>query len=516
MKFFLPAAVTWLALLFAGAAPALAHAVLLETVPEDAVRLETPPAEMRLRFNEPVRPLAVRLVGDSGQTVETAVETHEATLTLVPRVPLPTGGYLIEYRVASGDGHPVSGTIGFGVRAAPPSEDGATPADPVWRTGLVVAARTLHYGGLLGSVGAALFLALVARRDERLRRPLMRIALIAGAVALFGAGFGIVLAGTGVIGPEGLALAVAVAGLMLIFGAGLAGGRLEAAGLLMGAVIAAASLALTGHAANAQPHWLTVPAVAIHVLAASFWIGSLLPLIVVLRALPASHAALLVRRFSRIALAAVPVLLAAGVVLTLAQCAGAVELANTGYALIWLGKMAGVVALLALAALNRLRLTPAFARDETGAAGHLLLSIRAELLLAAVVVTLTAGLGAVPPPRTLAAASEPQAASGVGYATLVSLPGGTAVIEIDPARPGRNRLTVRFPGLASGRVTLNTETGDRRPLPFSLSAAGTGGAIQGMIEIPTSGRWTVTIESPSSPLPVLRVIVPINAGYSTP
>ncbi len=516
MRFFLPAVVTWLALLFAGAAPAMAHAVLLETVPEDAVRLETPPAEVRLRFNEPVRSLAVRLVGDSGQAVETAVETHGATLTLVPRAPLPTGGYLIEYRVASGDGHPVSGTIGFGVRAAPPSEDGATPADPVWLIGLAVAARTLHYGGLLGSFGAALFLALVAWREERLRRPLMRIVRRAGAVALFGAGFGIVLAGTGVIGPEGLALAVAAAGLMLIFGAGLAGGRLEAAGLLMGAVIAAASLALTGHAANAPPHGLMVPVVAIHVLAASFWIGSLLPLIVVLRALPASHAALLVCRFSRIALAAVPALLAAGVVLTLAQFAGAVEPANTGYALIWLCKMAGVVALLALAALNRLRLTPAFERDETAATGRLLLSIRAELLLAAVVVTLTAGLGAVPPPRTLAAASEPQAASGVGYATLMSLPGGTAVIEIDPARPGRNRLTVRFPGVVPTRATVSPEAGDRRPSQFSLSAIDVGGVIQGTIEIPASGSWMVTIESPSSSLPVIRVIVPINAGHSTP
>ncbi len=513
MKLFLPAALTWLVLLCAGVAPAMAHAVLVETVPEDAVRLEAPPADLKLRFNEPVRPLAVRLVGGSGEAIEAAIETRGTTLTLVPRAPLPTGGYLIEYRVASGDGHPVVGTIGFGVRAAPPPEDGAVPAEPVWRTGLALAARALHYGGLLGAVGSTLFLALVARGERRVRRPLLRIAVIAGMVALFGTGFGIVLAGTGLEGPEGLAPMVAVIGLALSFGAGLAGGRLEGLGLVTGAVIAAASLALTGHAASAPPQWLTVPAVAIHGLAASFWIGSLLPLSVVLRGLPVSEAALLVRRFSSIALVAVPVLLAAGVVLTLTQFSGMAGLANTRYGLIWLGKMAGVTGLLGLAALNRLRLTPALERGE---ARPLLLSIRAELLVAALVVMATAGLGAVPPPRALVAASEPDAAAGVGYATLVSVPGGTAVVEIDPARPGRNRLSVRFPGVIPGRAIVSPEGDDHTSAPFVLAATGTGDMIQGMIDLPAPGRWKVIIESSLPSLPAIRVIIPINASVSKP
>src|SRR4051812_30791135 len=55
-----------LGLSFLGAGGAWAHAVLLETIPEDSARLEAPPPEVRLRFNEPVVPVAVKVLDQNG------------------------------------------------------------------------------------------------------------------------------------------------------------------------------------------------------------------------------------------------------------------------------------------------------------------------------------------------------------------------------------------------------------------------------------------------------------------
>ncbi|MBK3804467.1 hypothetical protein GAY33_36175 [Azospirillum brasilense] len=56
--------VGWVAalMLLSLSAPALAHAVLVESAPEDGARLDSPPAEAVLRFNEPVRPVSGTLV----------------------------------------------------------------------------------------------------------------------------------------------------------------------------------------------------------------------------------------------------------------------------------------------------------------------------------------------------------------------------------------------------------------------------------------------------------------------
>ena len=46
-----------------------AHAVLLETSPEDGVHLDVAPREAWLRFNEPVNPVAVRVLDAGGEAV---------------------------------------------------------------------------------------------------------------------------------------------------------------------------------------------------------------------------------------------------------------------------------------------------------------------------------------------------------------------------------------------------------------------------------------------------------------
>ena len=44
------------------------------------------------------------------------------------------------------------------------------------------------------------------------------------------------------------------------------------------------ALALSGHASNAAPQWLTRPSVFVHVVCVTFWVGALLPLIAAVQA----------------------------------------------------------------------------------------------------------------------------------------------------------------------------------------------------------------------------------------
>ena len=148
--------------------PVLAHAVLVSTQPEDAARLEAPPAEVVLRFNEPVRALSLRLVDRDGHLAPTAFEVRGEALVLIPRPPLTTGPWVVDYRVMSSDGHPVAGTIGFGIGAAAPAEERAPDPDARLLTSLGILARSLHYGGLLIVAGGGLFLVLVGGLGGRL------------------------------------------------------------------------------------------------------------------------------------------------------------------------------------------------------------------------------------------------------------------------------------------------------------------------------------------------------------
>ncbi|MRG59333.1 copper resistance protein CopC [Agromyces sp. CFH 90414] len=103
---------------FAGAAaPALAHDELLGSTPEPGQVLETAPDEVLLTFSGDVIAVGsvIEVVDHHGE----AVESGETTV-LGPEVSaaLPTdlsGDYQVRWRVVSSDGHPIEGTIDFGV-----------------------------------------------------------------------------------------------------------------------------------------------------------------------------------------------------------------------------------------------------------------------------------------------------------------------------------------------------------------------------------------------------------------
>ena len=137
---------------------------------------------------------------------------------------------------------------------------------------------------------------------------------------------------------------------------------------------------------------LAAAVLAIHVLAIAYWIGALWPLLHLTRGHEVDRAAIVLQRFGQIAIGVVAALLAAGAVLAWTMLESPGSLLRTGYGRLLALKLVFVIGLLTLAALNKLRLVPAFAGEQAAAASSLRRSIAAEILLASAIFAATAAL----------------------------------------------------------------------------------------------------------------------------
>jgi len=107
------------ALLLAVALAASAHSKLVASQPAEGQRLTVAPAAIELRFNEPVQLTALTLVDAAGRRSRVALpaDTTPRALERLPVPPLAAGAWRIEWRAISADGHPVRGSIRFGIQA---------------------------------------------------------------------------------------------------------------------------------------------------------------------------------------------------------------------------------------------------------------------------------------------------------------------------------------------------------------------------------------------------------------
>ncbi len=505
-----------------------AHAVVVETVPVDAAVLPRPPDSVVIRFNEPVTPLFGQVLDAAGRDVTPAGALSARDLEVRIALPpdLAEGSYVASFRVVSIDSHPIGGSIVFTVGTTAASISGQrVAADPSgWRLALIVD-QLILYAGLLGSVGAVLFLFLVRPSEGTatlVARSAARIAAVAAVAAFLAIGIeGAFLVGgraaalgaiatwqTGLASSFGQSAAAALVGLALI-SAGLWSGRSRIGRLLAGAgaVIALASFALSGHVVTAGPYWLTAPVLVVHAAAAAFWAGALLPLWRAVRLLGAD-AAPLVRRFSRLAVAIVPVLLAAGLVIATLQVETPGALIATDYGRILLLKLVAVTGLLAVAALNKLRLTPALARGEAPAAINLRRAIGVEAALVAAILLATVLLGATPPPRVLpagAAATErhrPHGHAAPNFSMTVQSGTVRAEIEVSPAPGDRNTLVIRLIDAAGMPldaretiVALANAPAGVEPIRRAPSRTGPGiYELKGLVLVP-AGTWSIRIDA---------------------
>lgn len=489
---------------------ALAHAALIGTEPADGAVVATAPAVLRITFNEPTAPLALALVTPEGERI--ALDRYrldDATLAITAPDDLGEGTYVLTWRVVSEDGHPVGGSAVFSIGRPTPG-GGAVAAAPedralqlaIWLT------RVLLYAGLFLGAGGAFFIRWLGEGAPASRRIVAVLAVLGAVAAALSVGLqGLdalavpladlaqpVVWATGWATRYGTTAALAAAALALAVAAlGVPGiaGRLAALAALGGVGLA---LAASGHAASADPRWLTRPAVFLHAVGITFWAGSLIPLAAALRQ-GGAPAGRILGRFSRAAPIAVLPLVASGILLAVVQLGHLSALWSTAYGRVLVVKLLAVAALLALAVVNRLRLTEPARAGDAAAARLLRRSIAAELVLVAAVLGLAACWRFTPPPRALAAAAA--APAEIHIHTLPAM----ADVTITPGRVGTADVAIvvmtgEFAPLDPKEITLvlSEPAAGIEPIRRQARRAGDGSwRVDGLV-LPLPGLWKLRLD----------------------
>jgi len=409
--------------LSAPAEPASAHPTLLFTTPGADAAVTESPSSVVLVFNEPVsagagavdvrdranRPVRVRSV-TTGRGGRAVVATLAGTL--------PTGVYVVRWRVTGADGDLVEDAFRFAVGAAIAGPGRAGPdGAPSWPA---AALRWLLFVGLALALGA-----LVGQRwTAQARAAVPELAavrswipagLVAGFAATVGLGVlflaeqraGLVTAASGLVRDRAgqvlvvEAVAFAVAGLLL------------AARQRWAAVVAvvgeAAAEGLRGHANVAQPGWGAL-LTGVHLTAAAVWVGALLHVGRAALAWRAQPRAVwwLLSQYARSALWLVLTVVATGTLTGLLLVAPS-AITATPYGRILLVKLGLVVAAVALALAARLRLRRGHERVAAAAQ-----AARVESLVLVVVLAVTGVLVSTPPPGDRRAGEVAVAPATVG------------------------------------------------------------------------------------------------------
>jgi copper transport protein len=224
-----------------------------------------------------------------------------------------------------------------------------------------------------------------------------------------------------------------------------AGGARTLAPFALPAALVVMVPALAGHGTTQDPVTVMFPANVVHVASMALWVGGLAALLLVLPAATRRlqgadrtrllSAALL--RFSPLALGAVIVLLATGLVQSYVEIRHLDLIFSTPFGRAAFIKLCLLIALVGLGALNRRRTLPrlaaaAAAGETPGGAGHLIRrTLRAELALVLVVFGVTGALASYAP--AIAQVSGPVAVTKtIGPEQLQ--------LTVDPAATGPNEM----------------------------------------------------------------------------
>jgi copper transport protein len=403
-------------------AGAAAHARLVGSKPADGAVLATPPADVRLLFDDEVRPAGGDLAVDAAGRSVLGGPAHrlagnDRALVVPLRPGLRRGAYTVRWRVISNDGHLITGVLAFAVGAGAPRPVPTLSAGGSGPSSSSVLLRLLFLAGVLVAGGAAL-----TGRALGAGRRLEALVVGAGLALVAAGGFGLLAlepaADATRFGRVTEAAAIAGAAGML---AALGSLALPALGLAASAigVLVLAAPTLAGHALD--PHrlrGLVALADLAHVVAAAVWTGGLL--VLVLARSPQAR-----RRFPPIALGAVVLLGAGAIPRAIAAFPTLDSVVETGYGRAVLVKTGLLAVVLGLAWWNRRRLVR--------------LDFVAELALLTGIVTTVAVLTDLRPPARGAVAVVAPAAPHAPPADAVVLAGEDDDIAIGLAASPRGR-----------------------------------------------------------------------------
>jgi copper transport protein len=549
----LAVAVAWLAAGWLLAVPpAAAHALVVASNPAAGAVLPRPPAELRVVFSEPVRPLGqgLTLRGARGQVplgpVRHPPDHPDVLAVVLPR--LGDGTYTAVWRIVSvDDGHVEAGSFAFAVgrggSIGPPSR-GPRQLPPPGQA----AARWIAVTGVLNLAGmllAALALWGRAGATGPGEPAYGRLALLAVGVAVVGlVGELAVDAGTatggGLLGglvptaigsfvassPAavarlGIPLALVVAAALLVRRE-VRRGRRPGTAAVAPAVGAVAALVLGAHATGLQPRWWFLLLEASHLLAVAAWVGGL----VVLVSLGRRATTATVRRFSALALRAVAVIAATGALEALGEVPGRAGLFRTDYGRTLLVKLALAAGLLLLAAVARFRLLPRAPGEQAPRPLRRLVGVEAAGALGVVLVAAVLA-NTVPAGEVLDALAAGRVAGGPQQQRLVAGPLHLD-LAVEPGTVGLNTLSLAVTDpagrpvdrLRAVRLTVADQAGRVAPIALTAPrvAAATYRVATEAFTVP--GRWQVTIALPApDPRPLASVGIaaaPAAAGAAPP
>ena len=409
----------------ASAHAALLHASLLSSEPAAGAVLQAPPARIRLLFSERLEPTMSALSWASAPAgvspLSAAADPHDPRALVASPGSLPSGRYVIAWRVVSADGHRVDGRLPFTIAGARQDstavtlnvETAATPAPPapseptlmhdtrIGRMTRVLRASAIT--ALLAVAGLALMIAVLpisGPRPIRLATVLASLATVLLAVYTVvwsisvaggdGPAVDAVMTATSTT-PGALEVARVALSLLALWALGLA--RRPALAALF-AMVAVLITGASGHPAVTLPYW-TIPAKAIHLVAAANWLGGLLWIVSAER-----HGERYVqgtRHVSSYAFLSVIVVVATGLVQSALFLPSVRALYESTYGRLVLLKVAGFIVLVMFGAYHR-RIVPRM--ETTMARRRLRRSVRAEIAVMIVVAALGGLLATVaPPPR---------------------------------------------------------------------------------------------------------------------
>lgn len=538
------------ALLGAAALPAAAHGYIVRAIPEDRAVLERAPTRLQYWFSEALEPAfsAIRLRDQGGAVLAEGGVDPDNPALMALRVPpdLPDGAYMVELRPAfASDGHAVAESRVFFVGAEVAGVAGSSGytvdwLEVAWRVPLL-AALLLLFGVfvvyayvLLPAWGspqhpAGLLPPRVMRRLSALVWAALALALAASALALlqqsmvfFNTGLAEVVSGRlwsvvrvgsrfGDVWTARLALLALVALLH-----GLSGYlRDRQPGLVRAfwtanvwaAALAVGTFSVTSHAAGSLLWpWAAVFNDWLHLLAVGAWTGGLAALVLTLPVAlrpyegDARRLALLaaLRRFSRLATAAVIIVIATGVYSALNWLYAPADVTGTPWGGALLVKLALVALLLGLGLAHHIAAQPERYARWAGAAGRLGpldVTLRAETALALATLLAVAVLSATPVPEPAfldAAPPAPEAAQQVGAVEvhMAVIPGGPGIntYDISLTRDG-----AALEGAAVRVQFVYPELDRRGPAQQADAVAGSLYAAAGA-EIDRAGRWLALVD----------------------
>ncbi|MEA2210677.1 MAG: copper transport protein [Solirubrobacteraceae bacterium] len=447
---------------------ASAHAYLIRTVPVASGVLNAPPPNVQLTYDEAVEPrFAIISVTDTQGHQETVGPVRRSaanpdTLIVSLRPRLPEGWYLVYWRAISVDGHPVQGAFTYAVGPNPgPAPRFSVPsiASSATAANLLVA-RWVMFLSVMIAIGLFAFRVLIARPlPRRASQTTLRAVSLAMVIASVIGVVAIPVYLDFATASDSLRSVFDVSALVPLFRITAFGrGYVDmlvcftlfclAAWIALwldrpdrehrsiaeisaqaGALIAAAAVlgipGATGHAGQTSPRGLSLAFDWLHLISGSLWLGGLIGLLVLWLALPAGTRvpalAIVVPRFSLLALTSVIVLLGTGTGATIEHMPALDALWQTSYGVAILVKIGILVAALALASGNLLRTRPrllaATGRPQLGESAARLLRrlIGGETVLVAAAVFVAAVLSSLaPPPPAFALQNSALAQVGPG------------------------------------------------------------------------------------------------------